>query len=214
MIINKKHKLNFSNWPISCKIGILIIIISWGSMIISIILAPTSFSPLTNYMSSLGNSTYNPNGAFIYNSSVTITGVLFFIFFIGLYQWYSDILLDKIILLTTQVFGFLLAITIMLTGIFSEDFKPQHVFWSIIAGILGFLVNVSIALYLFKQKESIKKISYLIFGLIIFYVIFLFILSPENVLTEWIVRTLGDINLVLMLYNFNHIYQVRKSSLS
>ncbi|MFX1329267.1 MAG: DUF998 domain-containing protein, partial [Promethearchaeota archaeon] len=97
----------------------IIIILSWGLMIISIILAPPSFSPLTNYMSSLGNSSYNPNGAFVYNISVTITGVLFFIFFIGLYQWYTDVLLNKIILLTTQVFGFLLAITIMLTGIFS-----------------------------------------------------------------------------------------------
>lgn len=183
-------------------------------MIISIILAPTPFNPLNNYMSSLGNSSYNPNGAIIYNGSVIITGLLFLFFFIGLYQWYTDILIDKILLIATQIFGYLLAVTIILTGIFSEDFKPQHIFWSIIAGILGFVVNISIALYLVKQKESIKKISYSIFGFIGLYIIFLFIIGPTHVLAEWVIRALGDVNLFLMIYNFKHIFQIRRNSIS
>ena len=206
---NKKVKLTVANWPLSCVVGILIILINYVSIFISIALAPPPFSPLTNYMSSLGNSTYNPNGAIIYNGSVIISGVLFLIFFTGLYQWYSDKKRDKILLIATQILGFLLAFVIVLTGFYSEDFRPQHVFWSIIAGIFGFLVNVSLAYYLVKQEESIKIISYFIFGFMGFYIIFLFILSPQHVLTEWVVRTAGDINLILMIYNLKHIFQVR-----
>ena len=79
-------------------------------------------------MSSLGNSSYNPDGAFFYNFLIIITGFLFIIFFIGLTLWYTEILIDKLLIITTQIVGCLLAITIMLTGIFSEDFKPQHIF--------------------------------------------------------------------------------------
>lgn len=206
---NKKVKLTLANWPLSCVIGILIIFITYIALFISIALAPPPFSPLTNYMSSLGNSSYNPNGAIIYNSAVIISGVLFLLFFIGLFQWYSDRKRDKTILITTQIIGFLLAIIFTLTGFYSEDFRPQHVFWSIIAGIFGFLANVSLAYYLVKQEEAIKTISYFVFGFMGFYIIFLFILSPQHVLTEWVVRTAGDINFILMIYNLKHIYQVR-----
>jgi len=206
---NKRIEIILRKWPISCIVGVLILIITYVSMIVSVSLAPPPFSPLNNYMSSLGNSTYNPNGAIIYNSSVIVTGFLFIVFFIGFYEWYTAIKLDKILLKWNQLVGCLLAITVILTGFFSEDFKPQHVFWSIVAGIFGFLVQVSIAYYLIKQKESIKKISYSIFGLMVLYIMLLFILSPQHVLTEWVVRIAGDITLVLMIYNLKHIYQVR-----
>jgi hypothetical protein len=212
LIISRRFKLTFAKWPISCIVGILIIVISWGSTIISIVLAPPPFSPLKNYMSTLGNSSYNPNGAIIYNISVIVSGFLFLLFFIGLYQWQSDNKFDKLLLFATQILGGLLSITVILTGIFSEDFRIQHIFWSIIAGIIGFLVNVFIAYYLVRQKESIRIISYSIFGLMGLYIILLFILSPQHVLTEWIVRISGDINLILMIYNLKHIFQVRTLS--
>lgn len=210
---NKKVKLTLANWPISCVIGILIILITYISIFISIAVAPPPFSPLTNYMSSLGNSSYNPNGAIIYNGSVIISGILFLIFFIGLSQWYSDKKKDKILLIATQIVGFLLAFIIALTGFYSEDYRPQHIFWSIIAGINGFLVNVSLVYYLIKQEESLKVVSYFVIGFMGFYIVFLFILSPQHVLTEWIVRTAGDINFILMIYNLKHIYQVRRKKL-
>ncbi|MFX0163852.1 MAG: DUF998 domain-containing protein [Candidatus Hodarchaeota archaeon] len=199
--------------PLSCIFGILIIAISWGSVLISTTLAPPPFSPLNNYMSNLGNSSFNPDGAIIYNTSVIISGILFIIFFTGLYQWYSSSIIDNILLKMTQILGFLLSITIIMTGIFSENFKRQHVFWSILAGILGFLVNVFMAIYLFKQRESNKKVNYSIFFLIGLYIILLFIISPENVLTEWVVRILGDTSLILMIYNFNQIYQIRTKTM-
>ncbi|UCC18537.1 MAG: DUF998 domain-containing protein [Promethearchaeota archaeon] len=202
-------KLTIATWPLSCVIGILIVLINYISLFISIALAPPPFSPLQNYMSSLGNSTYNPNGAIIYNGSVIVSGFLFLFFFIGLFQWYSDRKRDKIILVATQIVGVLLAFIFTLTGFYSEDFKPQHVFWSIVAGIFGFLANVFMAFYLIIQKESIKTISYFVVGFMGFYIIFLFILSPQHVLTEWVVRTAGDINFILMIINFKHIYQVR-----
>ncbi|MHA2393504.1 MAG: DUF998 domain-containing protein [Promethearchaeota archaeon] len=205
----KIPKSIISKWPISCIVGIIIIGLTWGLTIISIILAPPLFSPLKNYMSSLGNSSYNPNGATIYNSSVIISGLLFIVFFIGLYQWQDNKKSNKTLLYATQIVGFLLSITIILTGIYSEDFQTQHIFWSIIAGIMGFLVNVFIAYYLFRQKESIAKMNYSIFGLMGFYIIMLFILSPQHVLTEWIVRISGDINLILMIFNLKHVFRVR-----
>ncbi|MFX1410329.1 MAG: DUF998 domain-containing protein [Promethearchaeota archaeon] len=209
MLSKKGLKSILRKWPFSCFIGILIIIISWISVIISSSLAPPPFNPLKNYLSSLGNSSYNPNGAIIYNTSVIISGFLFIAFFIGLYLWYTVDLVDKIILSTVQIFGCFLAIVLILTGVFSEDYKQQHVFWSIIAGILGFLVNLFLAVFLFRQEESLKKVSYSIFILMGLYIILLFILSPQHVLTEWVVRIVGDINLILMIYNLKYINQVR-----
>ncbi|MFW9827036.1 MAG: DUF998 domain-containing protein [Candidatus Thorarchaeota archaeon] len=210
MEANNKSKITLAGWPLSCLVGVLILIITWVSILISALLAPPPFSPLTNYMSSLGNSTYNPNGAMIYNTSVIISGFLYAIFFIFLFQWYSNNKKKNILLWGTQFFGFILAFIIVLTGFYSEDFKPEHVFWSIIAGIFGFLVNVSLAFYLIKQKESIRPISYFIFFFMGFYIVFLFILSPQHVLTEWVVRMAGDINFILIIYNLKHIYQIRK----
>ncbi|MFX1572178.1 MAG: DUF998 domain-containing protein [Promethearchaeota archaeon] len=207
--MTRRVKEILTKWPLSCIIGFLLVILSWASMSIAIILAPRTFNPFKNYMSSLGNSSFNPDGAFFYNVSVIVSGFLFTLFFLGLSMWYTDIIIDKNILRMTQMFGCLLAFTIILTGIFSEDFKPQHIFWSIIAGILGFVVNVLLAIFLIRQKEAIRKISYSILILIGFYVIFLFILSPTHVLTEWIVRTLGDINLILITYNLKKIYSIR-----
>ncbi|MFX1316893.1 MAG: DUF998 domain-containing protein [Promethearchaeota archaeon] len=209
MLSKKGLKSILRKWPLSCIIGILIIIISWVSVIISVSLAPPPFSPLNNYLSSLGNSSYNPKGAIIYNTSVIVSGILFIVFFIGLFLWHTDESLNKIILITIQIVGCLLAIVLILTGVFSEDFKQPHVFWSIIAGILGFLVNLFLAVFLFRQKESLKKVSYSIFILMGLYIILLFILSPQHVLTEWVVRIVGDINLVLMIYNLKYINQVR-----
>lgn len=210
MEANNKSKITLAGWPLSCLVGVLILIITWVSILISALLAPPPFSPLTNYMSSLGNSTYNPKGAMIYNTSVIISGFLYAIFFIFLFQWYSNNKKKNILLWGTQFFGFILAFIIVLTGFYSEDFKPEHVFWSIIAGIFGFLVNVSLAFYLIKQKESIRPISYFIFFFMGFYIVFLFILSPQHVLTEWVVRMAGDINFILIIYNLKHIYQIRK----
>jgi hypothetical protein len=51
--------------------------------------------------------------------------------------------------------------------------------------------------------------NYSIFGLMGFYIIMLFILSPQHVLTEWIVRISGDINLILMIFNLKHVFRVR-----
>ena len=207
--LEKVVKLRLANWPVSCIIGILIILTTYVSLFISIALAPPPFSPLTNYMSSLGNSSYNPIGAIVYNISVIISGFLFFVFFAGLFQWYSDKKRDKNLLKAIQILGFVLAFIIILTGFYSEDFKSQHVFWSIFAGIFGFIVNLSLAYYLITQVEAIKLVSYFIFGFMLFYIIFLFILSPQHVLTEWIVRIAGDINFILMIYNLKHIFQFR-----
>ncbi|MFX1313310.1 MAG: DUF998 domain-containing protein [Promethearchaeota archaeon] len=211
--MDKKTLLILKKWPISYIIGFLLVILFWVSLLISIILAPPTFSPLKNYMSNLGNYSFNPNGALFYNVSMTISGFLFVIFFIGLSLWYNGIAIDKKLLITTQILGCLLAIVIILTSIVSEDFnKPLHTFWSIIAGSLGFLVNMFLAIYLIRQKEAIKKISYSIFILIGFYIIFLFILIPTKFyfLAEWILRTLGDINLILITYNLKNIFVNRK----
>jgi hypothetical protein len=205
----KQSYLVISKYPLSCMVGIVIIVFCWLAVLISVILAPPSFTPLTNYLSSLGNSTYNPNGAVLYNISVIISGILFQIFFVGLSIWYTDVFFDKVLIRGTQIIGSLLSIVLILTGVFSEDFKPQHVFWSIIAGILGFVVNVFLAVYIFIQKESNRKISYTIFILMGSYIILLFILSPQHVLTEWVVRSVGDVSLILMIYNLNHIFQER-----
>ena len=52
----------------------------------SITLFPSAFSPIVNYLSDLGNSAFNPKGAWFYNAGCILTGLALFPFYAGFYK--------------------------------------------------------------------------------------------------------------------------------
>jgi len=115
-------------WPISFISGIAVIVIYCTFTFTSLALYPTSYSPVTNWLSDLGNSSFNPAGAVFYNTGCILTGIALFPFFAGLYKWYTHEKWRKISLIVTQIVGFLAAFSLIMIGVFSEDYVEQHVF--------------------------------------------------------------------------------------
>jgi hypothetical protein len=118
-----KMKNNVQNVKLSIISGFLEVIFYIGLKIISYLLYPSSFSPLNNWASDLGNSSFNPRGAIYYNLGVTIGGVFMLVFFIGFKNWETK---NKKLLHSFQFFGILASITDIMISVHSEDYPVWH----------------------------------------------------------------------------------------
>ena len=118
-------------WPISVVSGIALIVIFWAFTLTSMSLYPQLYNPMTNWMSDLGSSKLNPEGAIIYNMGCIITGIVMFFFFIGLYEWYIGGKRNRNLTIMTQISGFYCAFAMIMLGIFPEDYFEIHIFWAI-----------------------------------------------------------------------------------
>ncbi|MEJ2295248.1 MAG: DUF998 domain-containing protein, partial [Candidatus Lokiarchaeota archaeon] len=110
--------------------GIFVILLYCIFTVISIALFPPPFSPLDNWLSDLGNSSYNPNGAVFYNIGCVLTGAALILFYISLYKWYRDKLWHKILMVIIQIIGCYSGFALTMIGVFSEDFIIAHIYWS------------------------------------------------------------------------------------
>ena len=113
---------NFFKWPISIIAGIFVIVFYCTFTFISLALFPPPYSPIDNWLSDLGNSSYSPNGAIFYNIGCILTGSALCPFYIGLYKWYMDKTWHKLLIIITQIVGVASGFALIMIGVFSEDF--------------------------------------------------------------------------------------------
>ncbi|MHA1377383.1 MAG: DUF998 domain-containing protein [Candidatus Helarchaeota archaeon] len=186
-------------WPISCIAGLLVIIFYCTFTFISIAMYPVRYSPLSNWLSDLGNMfynfidisylyfEYNPQGGIFYNLGCIFTGILLVPFFIGLYVLYDD---EKVIgmprkiwAIIIQIIGLFSGFALVMIGVFSEDQMPAHSMWSRIffIAIVAVLVLVSITFYTYPG--FFKALSY--YGIILAIVDAVFVFLGLA-LVEWI----------------------------
>jgi hypothetical membrane protein len=98
---------------------------------------PLPYSPMSNWLSDLGNADLNPHGAFFYNIGIVVTGVLLLLFFLGLSQWkMENNRIQNLMLRLTQVFGILGALALVMSGLYPINFSALHSFFSISLYIL------------------------------------------------------------------------------
>ena len=150
---------------ISSLAGVVVIVVYCLFTFFSWAFFSTSFSPMTNWLSDLGNSgpTYNPRGAILYNLGCILTGITLFPFFIGLYEWYTPEKWRRISLSITQAVGCLAAFALIMIGVFSEDSGPPHYLWSGVFFLLILPVLVLVGASLFTHPRFIKAIAYCVF---------------------------------------------------
>ncbi|MHA1963907.1 MAG: DUF998 domain-containing protein [Candidatus Thorarchaeota archaeon] len=122
---------------------------------VSITIFPGPFGPLDNYLSQLGNSSLNPEGAIFYNLAVIITGMCLIPFYGGLYHSYRNPNGNKR-LMSVVLFGMINALSIMMSGVFSEDFYAQHFFWSLMIFVTWIPVLFITNVVLMKQGGIVK----------------------------------------------------------
>jgi len=158
--------LNISKWPISCIAGVAVIVLYCAFTFTSWALYPTPYSPVDNWLSDLGNSTYNPSGAILYNLGCILTGIALFPFFGGLYKWYTNDKGRRILLMITQAIGLFAAFSLVMIGVFSEDSGELHILWSSIFFLLNLLVLILMGVSLFTHPNYMKPIAYSIIRMV------------------------------------------------
>ena len=191
--------MGISKWPISCIAGVAVIVLYCTFTFTSWALYPTPYSPVDNWLSDLGNSTYNPSGAILYNLGCVLTGIALFPFFGGLYKWYTSDKGRRILLMVTQAIGLFAAFSLIMIGVFSEDSGELHILWSSIFFLLNLLVLILIGVSLFTHPNYMKPIAY--YGFIVAAINLLFILAYNIPLFEWftVFTALGYVG--LLVYN-------------
>ena len=150
---------------------------------------PGTFGPITDYLSVLGNSGLNPEGAVFYNLGVASTGLLLIPFYVGLYLTFGAFDKSKAILISGLI-GLLNGASIVLSAVFSEDFYDLHFIWSFMIFLtwipILFLTNV----HLVKQEGILRPIGVYGLGLAIFDTAFVIHVltsgTSTGAINEWI----------------------------
>ena len=189
----------YLKWPILTLAGILVVVFFCAFTFISIALFPSPFSPVANWLSDLGNSSFNPNGAVFFNVGCVLTGLLLFPFFAGVYKWYTNEKRRKIMIVATQVVGFISAFALIMIGVFSEDYMTQHVFWSYVFFIFNLIVLILANISLMTHPRFRKTVVY--YGLIAALINMLFVAVSNTPLLEWFTVFSALAYVALLSYN-------------
>jgi hypothetical membrane protein len=163
--------------------GILVILFYCAFTFTSIVLFPRPVSPLNDWLSDLGNSSYNPQGAIFYNVGCALTGLALFPFFAGFYYWYTDEKWRKSLIMITQAVGFIAAFALMMIGVFSEDAGAIHHLWSLAFFVFNLLVLILANASLMTHRTFIRPIGY--YGLIVAVINLLFVGLAYTSILEW-----------------------------
>ncbi|MFW9919310.1 MAG: DUF998 domain-containing protein [Candidatus Thorarchaeota archaeon] len=163
--------------------GTLVILIYCSFTLISWLLYPDPYGPITHYLSRLGNVDYNPSGAIFYNLGCIITGILLVPFFIGLIRWHSKKLIQKVLLTIGQVFGMTSGIALVLIGIFSEDQGQPHMTASSLFFLLNFIVLILLSIGLLLHGSFPKIVA--LYGIVLDLSTLAFELTIGGPITEW-----------------------------
>ncbi|MFX1602145.1 MAG: DUF998 domain-containing protein [Promethearchaeota archaeon] len=173
----------FANWPLTSLSGVLVILLYCGFTFTSWAFYPDQFGPTTHYLSRLGNFNYSPFVAYFYNLGCIVTGLVLFPFFIGLYEWYTDRLYQKVPLFAGQVIGILSAIALIMIGVFSEDQGRPHMTASSTFFLLNFFVLIIVNAALLLHPKFTKLIALYAFAIDILSLSFE--LTIGGPITEW-----------------------------
>ena len=146
-------------------------------------LYPYPFSPLTNYLSRLGDYPYSPIGAYFYNAGCILTGAALIPFFVGLRHWYAESVLERILLILGQVIGVCSAVALMMIGVFSEDKGAPHMLASSTFFELMFVVLILVGVALLLHPRFLKLIA--LYGLAIAFSDLILAFTTGGPLVEW-----------------------------
>jgi len=145
------------SYPIASILSILIVAVYLSFTLLSLARYPEPFSPVSNWLSDLGNRITSPGGSKYYNTGIFITGFLLAIFFIALNSnRVKERKAQSIVLTLAQAFGILGAIAMIFTGIFSIDIPQIHSLFSMLLRIcLGTGFGLSVAA--FNYHKEVRK---------------------------------------------------------
>jgi hypothetical membrane protein len=147
---------------------------------------PLPFSPMTNWLSDLGNVNLNPNGAIFYNIGIILTALMLLLFFLGLSVWMIETNRVQVVMLRlAQIFGGLGALFMMLSAIFPINNLKIHSFWSTSLYVMlstGFIFSAAALRY----HKSVP-VWLLILGISTAPLVILTKFFPTMYILEWVI---------------------------
>jgi hypothetical membrane protein len=162
---------------------------------------PGAYSPLTNWLSDLGNPLVNQSGAIFYNVGCILTGLVLMAFYISLREWaYNDKRL-KTLLSIAQISGLISSIFLIITALFPLG---THTSVHAISGkmhviFLGFFLTFS-ATVLLRHRVLKKWPAY--FGFMTAVVNFIYGAFLHSVfIAEWLAIGMFILYVLLISYN-------------
>ncbi|AEG17239.1 DUF998 domain-containing protein [Methanobacterium paludis] len=186
-------------------LGLVSILIFLIFTSIAVACFPGNFTPVTNWLSDLGNPNFNPSGAIFFNTGCILAGTIFIPFFTGLYRWHTDKKWDNIILVSAQIVGFISAFAMIMVGIFPETDPKMHWIWSSILFITILIFLILINISLFDHPKFMRPIFY--FGLLavlvdlFFIVMFRIYTGLPAPLFEWLAAFFAIFWIAALTYN-------------
>ncbi|WP_424358302.1 hypothetical protein [Methanocella sp. MCL-LM] len=94
--------------------------------IVSIIRFGQIMHPLSNWISDLGSTTINPDGALVYNAGLVLTGLLMIPFVLSFGTWHIGPGWSRYTLILAEIVGLGFCLGMILLGIFSEESGTVH----------------------------------------------------------------------------------------
>ena len=203
-------------WPLSCIAGILTILIFFTFLVIAWILFPNPATPLDHFLSDFGrtkvprngNPVWDPKtielysgpsqsnpGAIWFNLGCILTGCILFFFYAGFLRYKkegeNEVKKRNIKILTYALvcFGFIQAFSMVMTGIFYEDYggvgySIEHDIWSLTVFAMN-LPIMAISGYWTRKLNFKRYISVYAWIIVIFDIIV--VISMNNIaIIEWI----------------------------
>jgi hypothetical membrane protein len=165
--------------------SVLVILVYLAFTVIASFRYPMPYSPLTNWLSDLGNVKLNPHGAVTYNIGVISSGILLLLFFLGLSRWKIENNRIQIIMVyLTQACGMIGSICMVLSAVFPMNLLEIHKFWSTSLYIMLSTSFAFLAAALRYHKQVPRWL--LILGLATAVIVIVTSFIPDIYVLEWI----------------------------
>ena len=120
-----------SSYPLATVAGAASIIVCVSLAGAAYAWYPWAFSPMTNWISDLGNTLLSPIGSILFRLDMVIVGVGLAAFFLGLRALTHDQRIwTKLLIGLGQIGGLVASLAVTMTGIYSEDQTGAHALWA------------------------------------------------------------------------------------
>ncbi len=182
---------------------ILALVIFYALTLASKIVYNGPYSPFNNWLSDLGNSSKNPLGHIYFDIGCLFLGFAIIIQTVDLVKWKTINRNQDNLFLILQYCGFLMAIAVIMTGIFSEDYGRIHYIVAAIFFLLLLIFMTITNIVLKAHTKYIKWIWYFAIASIFtnFVFILTFIIGLDLHILEWLTVFSGSIWIGLLSYN-------------
>ncbi len=167
--------------------------------VISWILYPFEFTPMTHYLSRLGNFDYSPFGAIFYNLGCILAGLALIPFFIGFRIWYRGQMRVNFILSIGQGLGILSGIALIMIGVFSENQGALHMLASSVFFLLNFFVLLVLSIAFLLHDRSLKLVP--IYGILFDIAAIILELQIGGPIVEWYTVFGSLLFVILVIYD-------------